>query len=172
MKIKSFMTMMVAAVAIVLGMCSCSDDDDEPEVAVATQVEGSYTGNEIIMVMGDESSNETSTYEFVKTSDNSVDMTTPGMGGIGPMSIPALPVKNIILKKNDDNTITGRLGSYAGTVETASGERAYTISNAIIIFKDNAVAVTYSLKYGNMPFDMATTFTGTKEGTSITGTKK
>ena len=75
MKIKKFMTLMVAAVAIVLGVCSCGNDDDEPEVAVAAQVIGSYTGQEIITVMGDESSNGTATYEFSKSSDTSIDMT-------------------------------------------------------------------------------------------------
>ena len=69
MKFKSLMTMMVAAVAIVLGNCSCSSDDDEPEVAVASQVLGTYSGNEVIMVMNEESSNETRTYQFTKVSD-------------------------------------------------------------------------------------------------------
>ena len=56
MKIKSFMTMTLAAVAFVFSMGSCSSSDDEPEVAVAAQVAGSYSGNEVIMVMGEESS--------------------------------------------------------------------------------------------------------------------
>ena len=116
MKFKSLMTMMVAAVAIVLGNCSCSSDDDEPEVAVASQVLGTYSGNEVIMVMNEESSNETRTYQFTKVSDTTVDMLVPE-AGMGMMTIPAFPVKNIPLAKSG-NTISGKLASYSGKVTT------------------------------------------------------
>ena len=159
MKIKCFMTMM-AAVAVVLGMSSCGSDDDngaEAPVAVATQVEGSYSGNEVIKVMGDESSNETKTYEFVKASDTALDLTVPASGE-GMMMIPALPVKNIPLTKSGD-IITGKLDTYESKVTTAQGaEKNYTISNLIVIFNDKTVAVTFSLKYGKMPMSMETTF--------------
>ena len=107
MKIKSFMTMTLAAVAFVFSMGSCSSSDDEPEVAVAAQVAGSYSGNEVVVVMGEESSNETKTYVLAKSSDASVDMTIPEMGMGGHMTIPALAVKNIPLTKSG-NTITGK----------------------------------------------------------------
>ena len=155
--------MMVAAVAIVLGVSSCSSSDDEPEVAVATQVVGSYSGNEIIKVMGEESSNTTTTYVFVKATDTTIDMTIPESGEMGAMMIPSLPVKNIPLVKNG-NTITGNMASYSGTVTNASGaEKAYTISNIAVVFGENKAVVTFSLKYGNMPMAMETTFTGTKK---------
>jgi hypothetical protein len=164
MKIKCFMTMM-AAVAVVLGMSSCGSDDDngaEAPVAVATQVEGSYSGNEVIKVMGDESSNETKTYEFVKASDTALDLTIPASGE-GMMMIPALPVKNIPLTKSGD-IITGKLETYESKVTTAQGaEKNYTISNLVVIFNDKTVAVTFSLKYGNMPMSMETTFAGEKK---------
>ena len=164
MKIKCFMTMM-AAVAVVLGMSSCGSDDDngaEAPVAVATQVEGSYSGNEVIKVMGDESSNETKTYEFVKASDTALDLTVPASGE-GMKMIPALPVKNIPLTKSGD-IITGKLDTYESKVTTAQGaEKNYTISNLVVIFNDKTVAVTFSLKYGNMPMSMETTFAGEKK---------
>lgn len=156
------MTLMVAAVAIVLGVCSCGSDDDEPEVALATQVIGSYTGQEIITVMGDESSNGTATYEFSKSSDTSIDMTVPESGS-GGMAIPSFTVKNIPVAKGD-NSIIGKLASYSGTVINAKGdEKAYTINNVVVVFNGKSVVVTFSLKYGNMPFDMVTNFTGTKK---------
>jgi len=164
MKINCFMTMM-AAVAVVLGMSSCGSDDDngaEAPVAVATQVEGSYSGNEVIKVMGDESSNETKTYEFVKASDTALDLTVPASGE-SMMMIPALPVKNIPLTKSGD-VITGKLDTYESKVTTAQGaEKNYTISNLVVIFNDKTVAVTFSLKYGNMPMSMETTFAGEKK---------
>lgn len=162
MKIKSLMTMTLATLAFVFGVCSCGSDDDEPEVAVAAQVAGTYTGNEVVFVMGEESSNETKAYEFVKASDVSADMTVPEIG-MGMMTIPSFSVKNIPLTKNG-NTVTGSLASYAGKVTNSSGdEKAYTVSNIAVVFSENNVAVTFSLKYGNMPMNMETTFTGTKQ---------
>ena len=163
MKIKSFMTMTLAAVAFVFSMGSCSSSDDEPEIAVAAQVAGSYSGNEVVVVMGEESSNETKTYVLAKSSDASVDMTIPEMGMGGHMTIPALAVKNIPLTKSG-NTITGKFDKYEGVVTNAAGdEKNYTISNLALVSSDKTVAVTFSLKYGNMPMSMETTFTGTKK---------
>jgi len=163
MKIKSFMTMTLAAVAFVFSMGSCSSSDDEPEVAVAAQVAGSYSGNEVVVVMGEESSNETKTYVLAKSSDASVDMTIPEMGMGGHMTIPALAVKNIPLTKSG-NTITGKFDKYEGVVTNVAGdEKNYTISNLALVSSDKTVAVTFSLKYGNMPMSMETTFTGTKK---------
>ena len=159
MKIKSLTIALIASLATVLGTSSCSSDD-EPEAPVATQVAGSYTGNEVIMVDNEESSNETKTYEITKVSDTSVDMTVPEWG-MGMMTIPSFVVKNIPLAKSC-NTITGKLASYSGTVKNAKGEeKAYVVSNVALIFGDKTVAGTYSLKYGNMPFIMTTSFTGT-----------
>lgn len=160
---KKIMTMTLAAMAFVMSLSSCSKDDDDNKVeAVATQVAGSYSGNEVVMVMGEESSNEVKTYVFVKASDTSVDLTIPEMGMGGHMSIPALPVKSIALTKSG-NTITGKLDSFEGVVTNASGdEKNYTISNLALVFSDKTIAVTFSLKYGNMPMTMDTTFTGTK----------
>ena len=155
--------MLVAAATVVMGFTSCGSDDDEPQVPVATQVAGSYTGNEIVIVMGDESSNDTKTYQFTKVSDTSIDMTVPEMGMGGMMTIPAFPVKNIPLTQNG-NTITGKVASYSGTVKNAKGEdKAYTVSNVALMFSDKNVVVTYSLKYGNMPMAMETTFTGIRK---------
>lgn len=162
MKIKSLIIALIASLATVLGTSSCSSDDDEPEAPVATQVAGSYTGNEVIMVDNDESSNETKTYEITKASDTSVDMTVPEWG-MGMMTIPSFIVKNIPLAKSG-NTITGKVASYSGTVKNAKGEeKAYVVSNVALMFSDKKVVGTYSLKYGNMPFLMTTTFTGTRK---------
>ena len=159
MKIKSLTIALIASLATVLGTSSCSSDD-EPEAPVAAQVAGSYTGNEVIMVDNEESSNETKTYEITKVSDTSVDMTVPEWG-MGMMTIPSFVVKNIPLAKSG-NTITGKLASYSGTVKNAKGEeKAYVVSNVALMFSDKKVVGTYSLKYGNMPFLMTTTFTGT-----------
>ena len=154
---------MMAVMAMVVSMSSCSKDDDTPEVAVATQVAGSYSGNEVVMVMGEESSNELKTYVLAKSSDTYVDMTIPEMGMGGHMTIPALSVKNIPLTKSG-NTITGKVDKYEGTVTNAAGDaKNFSISNLALVISDKTVAVTFSLKYGNMPMSMETTFSGVKK---------
>ena len=162
MKIKSFMMMLVAAATVVLGVSSCGSDDDEPEVAAAAQVAGTYTGTEVVMVMGEESSNETKDYVISKASDTSVDILIPEMG-MGGMTIPALSVKNVPLKSGD-GAIAGAVTSYTGSVTNAGGaEKAFTITNLLAIVSGKEIVVTFSLKYGNMPMSMEGVFTGTKK---------
>ena len=161
MKFKSLMTMTLAVMAFVVSMSSCSKDDDAPEVAVADQVVGSYTGTEVLTVMG-EADESTETFEFIKGSDVSVDVTLPKYGE-GMMTVPALPVKGIMLTQSG-NTITGKLAKYEGTVKTADGsEKAYTVSDLTVIFSDKTVVVTFTQKYGNMPFAFEGQFTGTRK---------
>ena len=158
---KKFLTMTMVAMAFVMSVSSCGSDDDEPEVAVAAQVAGSYTGEEIMTVMG-EPDQGTKTFEFTKSTDSSVDMLIPEYGE-GMMTLPALPVKGIILTKNG-NTITGKLAQYEGTVKSADGsEKAYTVSDVTVIFNDKTVVVAFTQKYGNMPFAFEGQFTGTKK---------
>ena len=158
---KKFLTMTMAVMAFVVSMSSCGSDDDEPEVAVANQVVGSYTGTEVLTVMG-EADESTETFEFTKATDSSVDMVIPKYGE-GMMTVPALPVKGIMLTKSG-NTITGKLAQYEGTVQTADGaEKAYTVSDVTVIFSDNTVVVTFTQKYGNMPFGFEGQFTGTRK---------
>ena len=158
---KKFLTMTMVVMAFVVSMSSCSKDDDTPEVAVANQVVGSYTGTEVLTVMG-EADESTETFEFTKATDSSVDMIIPKYGE-GMMTVPALAVKGIMLTQSG-NTITGKLAQYEGTVKTADGsEKAYTVSDVTVIFSDKTVVVTFTQKYGNMPFAFAGQFTGTKK---------
>ena len=156
MKIKSFMMMTMAAVALVFGVSSCGSDDDVPEAPVATQVAGSYTGTEVLTVSG-EADESTETFVFTKATDVSVDVTLPEYGE-GMMTIPALPVKGIMLTKSG-NTISGKLDKYEGTTEAG---KAYTISDIVVLFSDKTVVMTFKMKYGNMPFGFDGQFTGNR----------
>lgn len=158
---KKFLTMTLAAMAFAVSMSSCGSDDDEPEVAVADQVVGSYTGTEVLTVMG-EADESTETFEFTKASDVSVDVTLPKYGE-GMMTVPALPVRGILLTQSG-NTITGKLAKYEGTVKSADGsDKAYTVSDLTVIFSDKTVVVTFTQKYGNMPFAFEGQFTGVRK---------
>jgi hypothetical protein len=156
MKIKSFMLMTMAAVALVFGVSSCGGDDDVPEAPVAAQVAGSYTGTEVLTVSG-EADESTETFVFTKATDVSVDVTLPEYGE-GMMTIPALPVKGIMLTKSG-NTITGKLDKYEGTTEAG---KAYTISNIVVSFNDKTVGMRFEMKYGSMPFGFDGQFTGNR----------
>ena len=148
--------MTMAAVALVFGVSSCGSDDDVPEAPVATQVAGSYTGTEVLTVSG-EADESTETFVFTKATDVSVDVTLPEYGE-GMMTIPALPVKGIMLTKSG-NTISGKLDKYEGTTEAG---KAYTISDIVVLFSDKTVVMTFKMKYGNMPFDFDGQFTGNR----------
>lgn len=158
---KKFLTMTLAAMAFAVSMSSCGSDDDEPEVAVADQVVGSYTGTEVLTVMG-EADESTESFEFTKASDVSVDVTLPKYGE-GMMTVPALPVRGILLTQSG-NTITGKLAKYEGTVKSADGsDKAYTVSDLTVIFSDKTVVLTFTQKYGNMPFAFEGQFTGVRK---------
>lgn len=153
--------MALAMAAFAVSMSSCGSDDDEPEVAVADQVVGSYTGTEVLTVMG-EADESTESFEFTKASDVSVDVTLPKYGE-GMMTVPALPVRGILLTQSG-NTITGKLAKYEGTVKSADGsDKAYTVSDLTVIFSDKTVVVTFTQKYGNMPFAFEGQFTGVRK---------
>lgn len=159
---KKIVTMMLATMAFVLGMSSCSSsDDDKVEVPVVEQVIGSWTGNEIFVVDNEESSNETKTYGFTKASEATVDLVVPEVG-MGMMTIPSFQVKGIALTQ-EGNTVKGKVAKYEGTVKGADGsDKAYTITDLAALFSGNTVVLTYSMKYGKMPFPFTCTFTGTR----------
>ena len=156
----------MAAVALVFGVSSCGGDDvpPVPESPVADLLAGSYSGTETMTVSGDIDESE-KVFQFTKANDTTVDMVIPAYGE-GMMTLPELPVKGIILVKEDTN-IAGALplGSYTGTVKNAKGEeKTYVVSDFMVLYsgKDNAIMVTFKLKYGNMPFDFDGVFTGKK----------
>ena len=166
MKIKSFMMTTMAAVALVFGVSSCGGDDvpPVPESPVADLLAGSYAGTETMTVSGDIDESE-KVFQFTKANDTTVDMVIPAYGE-GMMTLPELPVKGIILVKEDTN-IAGALplGSYTGTVKNAKGEeKTYVVSDFMVLYdnKKNDIMVTFKLKYGNMPFDFDGVFTGKK----------
>ena len=167
MKIKSFILTTMAAVALVFGVSSCGGDDDVPPVPespTANLVAGNYSGTETMTVSGDEDKNDV-IFQFTRATDSTVDMVIPAYGE-GMMTLPELPVKGIILVKEDTN-IAGALplGSYTGTVKNAKGEeKIYVVSDFMVLYsgKDNAIMVTFKLKYGNMPFEFNGVFTGKK----------
>ena len=165
MKMKSLMAM--AAMAFVFGLSSCGGDDDVPPVPespVADLLAGSYSGTETMTVSGDIDESE-KVFQFTKANDTTVDMVIPAYGE-GMMTIPELPVKNIVVaKKGDDisGTITG--GTYTGTVTNSKGEeKTYTVNDFVLLYNETnkTLILTFKMKYGNMPFVFEGLFVGQK----------
>ncbi len=162
MKMKSLMAM--AAMAFVFGLSSCGGDDDVPETPAANQVAGDYAGTETLTVDG-EADESDELIQITKVTDTTVDLVLPSYGE-GMMTIPELPVKNIVVaKKGDDisGTITG--GTYTGTVTNSKGEeKTYTVNDFVLLYNDTnkTLILTFKMKYGNMPFVFEGLFVGQK----------
>lgn len=164
MKMKSLMAM--AAMAFVFGLSSCGSNDEPPlpETPVANQVAGLYSGTETMTVDGDADESE-EIFEITKVTDTTVDLVLPSYGE-SMMTIPELPVKNIVVaKKGDDisGTITG--GTYTGTVTNSKGEeKTYTVNDFVLLYNETnkTLILTFKMKYGNMPFVFEGLFVGEK----------
>jgi len=162
MKKKSLMAL--AAMAFVFGLSSCGGDDDVPETPAANQVAGYYAGTETLTVDG-EADESDEVIQITKVTDTTVDLVLPSYGE-GMMTIPELPVKNIVVaKKGDDisGAITG--GTYTGTVTNSKGEeKTYSVYDFILLYNETnkALILTFKMKYGNMPFVFEGLFVGEK----------
>lgn len=162
MKMKSLMAM--AAMAFVFGLSSCGSNDEPPlpETPVANQVAGLYSGTETMTVDGDADESE-EIFEITKVTDSTVELLLPEYGE-GMMTIPEIPVKDIVLAEDGD-IIAGSLknGSYTGTVKNSKGEeKSFTVNEFILLYNttNKAIIVTFTLKYGNMPFGFDVVFEG------------
>ncbi len=169
MRLKSFITMMFASVALLVGTTSCGDDDDDKVVSVAEAMAGEYNGDLGISVMGTEVKSE-GTFKVIKADGTHIDLTLPAAGE-GAMALPSLDVKNIQTTAETEITVgdqkvkayTATLDSYSGSITVNGEEKAYTITNLSVAVTGNACVVTYTLKYGKMPMEMEATFQGTRK---------
>lgn len=161
---KSLMAM--AAMAFVFGLSSCGSNDEPPlpETPVANQVAGLYSGTETMTVDGDADESE-EIFEITKVTDTTVDLVLPSYGE-SMMTIPELPVKDIVLAEDGD-IIAGSLknGSYTGTVKNSKGEeKTYTVNDFVLLYNETnkTLILTFKMKYGNMPFVFEGLFVGQK----------
>lgn len=164
MKIRKFMAMMIAAVAVCVGFASCGDDDDDEIVIPAAQtIAGNYTGEVTITVMGSDSKSN-GTYEIKKIDETHVSMTTPALGE-GAMAMPAITVNSIPVTTSTISgaeVISATMAEAKGTITVNGAEKAYTFSNIVIKNSGKKISIVYSLQYGKMPMTMDYSFTGEK----------
>lgn len=167
MKIKKFMAMMIAAVALCVSFASCGDDGDDDDNKVVTPaaqtLAGEYTGVLTLSVMGSESK-DTVTYEIKKIDDTHVSITTPAYGS-GAMALPSITLDNISVSTTASSgveVISASVSEVSGSIEVNGEEKAYKFSDVVIANTGNKVSVAYSLQYGKMPMAMVFSFTGEK----------
>lgn len=167
MKIKKFMAMMIAAVALCVSFASCGDDDDDDDNKVVTPaaqtLAGNYTGVLTLSVMGSES-NDTVSYEIKKIDDTHVSMTTPAYGS-GAMALPAITLNDIpvsVSSVEGVDIISASVSEISGSIVVNEQEKAYKFSDVVIKGTGKKVSIAYSLQYGKMPMAMVVSFTGDK----------
>ena len=162
MKIRKFMAMMIAAIAVCVGFASCGDDD-EIVIPTADTIAGNYTGEVTITVMRSDSKSN-GTYEIKKIDDTHVSMTTPASGE-GAMAMPAITVNNIPVTSSTVSgaeVVSASMAESKGTITVNDVEKAYTFSNIVIKNSGKKISIVYSLQYGKMPMTMEFSFTGEK----------
>ena len=163
MKIKKFMAMMIAAVAVCVGFTSCGDDDDEEVFPAAKTIEGNYAGEVTISVMGSDSK-DNATYEIKAVDDTHISMTTPSSGS-GAMTLPSITVNNIPVSVSNSSgaeVVSASISEVSGTITVNGAEKAYTFSDVVIVNTGKKISIAYSLQYGKMPMAIVTSFTGEK----------
>lgn len=171
MKIKKFMAMMIAAVAMCVSFASCGDDDDDDDnkkdekkvISAAESLAGDYTGVMTLTVMGS-ASDDTLTYEIKKIDDTHVSLTTPAYGS-GAMALPAITLNDIpvsVSSVDGVDIISASVSEVAGSIVVSEQEKAYKFSDVVIKGTGKKVSIAYSLQYGKMPMAMVVSFTGDK----------
>lgn len=171
MKIKKFMAMMIAAVALCVSFASCGDDDDDDDnkkdekkvVSAAESLAGDYTGVMTMTVM--DTSDDTLTYEIKKIDDTHVSVTTPAYYVSAAMALPAITLNDIpvsVSSVDGVDIISASVSEISGSIVVNEQEKAYKFSDVVIKGTGKKVSIAYSLKYGKMPMAMVVSFTGDK----------
>ena len=94
--------------------------------------------------------------------------TSLNMSGFGGNAVLFLVDGERMAGETMDNVDYNRLNlDNVGRIEIVKGadgsDKAYTVSDLTALFSDKTVVVTYTLKYGKMPFPFTGSFTGTRK---------
>lgn len=156
--LKTFFATMILLTGAAVCATSCSDEkEDEPAAPAAKSVEGTYSGDMICSVMGDESTFEDVTFTLTAVDDATVKMTIPSFGN-PPMQVPEITVEDIKVS-GSDGTYTLASTEFSG--ETATG-KAFS-GTAQGSYVSNTLTIQFNLQYGAMPMPMICTFSAPKD---------
>lgn len=158
-------------------LMSCSDDDDDTTVA-SEKVAGTYNGNLIVKLMGQEVANETKSLSLVKNGDDAVDVVikdfilSVSIGeAVIPVSLGNLKVEKCALTQKDGKyTFSGATelkGIKVPITETSElpVDCTVNITNATVDGKNLSlpIVVGVSMSGGEKFMDVDVQYTGVKQ---------
>lgn len=157
MKNLKFIYGAIMAVISIVSFTSCGDDDEPQGIAAAKEVTGTYVGDMSVTVSSSESVTEDLTFVVTATSDETVTIKTPSFGS-SPMAMPSVEIKNVKVSGADGKC------TFADTpfdfVTDAGKQCIGTIHGS---YSNGVINLEYSMKYGNMPFNMVCKFVAPKQ---------
>lgn len=157
-KIKTIFSTMIICLGCLAAFTSCSDDDDNdtPAVPAAKSIAGTYSGDMVCSVMGQESTFEDMTITVTSTDDATVNVTISEFGN-PPMKVSSISIDGV--------KVSGADGNYTLATTDFKGEtsgKAYS-GTAQGSFANNQLTIKFNLQYGAMPMPMICSFTAPKK---------
>lgn len=144
-------------------LMSCSDDDDDDTTVASEKVAGTYNGNLVVKLEGQEVANEPKSLSLVKNGDDAVDVVIKDFVlnvSIGRTSIPVslgdLKVAKCALTQKDGKSTFSGATELKG-IEVPIGAASMSVDCAIDI-----TAATVDGKNLNLPIVVEVSMAGTK----------
>ena len=144
-------------------LMSCSDDDDDDTTVASEKVAGTYNGNLVVKLEGQEVANEPKSLSLVKNGDDAVDVVIKdfvlnvSIGGTSiPVSLGDLKVAKCALTQKDGKSTFSGATELKG-IEVPIGAASMSVDCAIDI-----TAATVDGKNLNLPIVVEVSMAGTK----------
>lgn len=156
-RLKTIFATAVLSVGLIAGVSSCSDkNEDEPAVPAAKEIAGTYEGDMICSVMGQESTFEGMTYTVTAEDDTNVTVSVSSFGN-PPMQVPGFSIEGV--------KVSGTDGTYTLAATNFSGDANGKAFSGVLkgSYAEKELTVEFTLNYGAMPMPMICTFTAPKK---------
>jgi len=144
-------------------LMSCSDDDDDDTTVASEKVAGTYNGNLVVKLEGQEVANEAKSLSLVKNGDNAVDVVIKdfvlnvSIGGTSiPVSLGDLKVTKCALTQKDGKS------TFSGTTELKEIEVPIGTASMSVDCAIDITNATVDGKNLNLPIVVEVSMAGTK----------
>lgn len=148
---------MIIAVISLVSFSSCSNDDEPEGVAAAQEVAGTYVGDMSVTVSTSESVTEDLTFVVTAIDDVTVRIKTPAFGS-APMAMPSVDITGVKVSGTDGKCT---LADTPFDFTTDAGKQCKGTIHGT--YSNGVINIEYSMKYGNMPFNMICKFVAPKQ---------
>lgn len=144
-------------------LMSCSDDDDDDTTVASEKVAGTYNGNLVVKLEGQEVANEPKSLSLVKNGDDAVDVVIKdfvlnvSIGGTSiPVSLGDLKVAKCALTQKDGKS------TFSGATELKGIEVPIDAASMSVDCAIDITAATVDGKNLNLPIVVEVSMAGTK----------